>query len=428
MNGQYVELLTRCMSIAECVIVIACFVHVISPNITIIDVEPEVDRGSIPLGSPVILIPGLGGSQLEASLNRTSTLHYICTKQSNWYTIWLSITELTWPLVECFADNLRLIYDPHTKTTRNNEGVDIRVSGFGSTDTVDYLDWFHSPLSSYFAHITKRLITTKAYLRGVNLHGAPYDFRKGPSELDVFFRNLTVLVESTYSANSNQQVTLIAHSMGCPLTLIWLNKQSSAWKRKYIKWFIPIAGPWAGSLKSIRLIISGDNINLYIVNPLYVRPIQRSSPSTFFLFPYADEWAEDEILIQTPSANYTVKDYKRLFADVNHPNANEIRDKEIKYYNPYKAPNVPVYAFYGNNVKTPLKFIYNSAGVNWMDKQPTIIYESGGDGTVNERSLKLIEKWKQKENCTLVELNSVEHLAIMSNPVVINTILELISS
>ena len=33
---------------------------------------------------PVILVPGDGGSQIEARLNRTSTGHWWCSKTSDW--------------------------------------------------------------------------------------------------------------------------------------------------------------------------------------------------------------------------------------------------------------------------------------------------------------------------------------------------------
>ena len=33
---------------------------------------------------PVVLVPGDGGSQIEARLNRTSTGHWWCSKTSDW--------------------------------------------------------------------------------------------------------------------------------------------------------------------------------------------------------------------------------------------------------------------------------------------------------------------------------------------------------
>ncbi|KAL7674721.1 hypothetical protein ACOME3_000997 [Neoechinorhynchus agilis] len=107
---------------------------------------------------PVILIPGYGGSQIEASLNRTTTIHYFCKKQSDWFTLWLNIPLLVWPSIECFADNMILIYDKQTGRTNNNEGVKTRAPGFGDTSTVEYFDPSNIRFSSYFAPIVNRLV------------------------------------------------------------------------------------------------------------------------------------------------------------------------------------------------------------------------------------------------------------------------------
>ena len=71
---------------------------------------------------PVILVPGNGGSQLEARLNRSSTAHWWCSKTSDWYDLWLNINEMLTFMVDCWAENVALVYDPDTKTTSNAPG------------------------------------------------------------------------------------------------------------------------------------------------------------------------------------------------------------------------------------------------------------------------------------------------------------------
>lgn len=68
-------------------------------------------------------VPGDGGSQLEASLNKPAVVHYICQKHSDWFNIWLNLELLVPLVIDCWIDNVKLIYDNVTRTTRNNDGI-----------------------------------------------------------------------------------------------------------------------------------------------------------------------------------------------------------------------------------------------------------------------------------------------------------------
>jgi lysophospholipase-3 len=122
---------------------------------------------------PAIFIPGDGGSQLWARLNRTlPPPHFFCARHSNLFELWLDIGLLVPEVIDCFVDNMRLIYNSTTKKTSNLEGVDIQVPGFGDTATVEYFDASGFSFASYFAPIIRNLVTL-GYARGVDLRGAP---------------------------------------------------------------------------------------------------------------------------------------------------------------------------------------------------------------------------------------------------------------
>jgi lysophospholipase III len=124
--------------------------------------------------------------------------------------------------------------------------------------------------------LVKALVSQFGYTRGVNIRGAPYDWRRAPNELDLFFKNLTTLVEETYTLNNNTQVMLVAHSMGNPISVYWLNNYvNQEWKDKYIRMLVSVSGVWGGAAKTLRLMASGDNIDIVLVKPLSVRPYQR---------------------------------------------------------------------------------------------------------------------------------------------------------
>jgi lysophospholipase III len=226
---------------------------------------------------PVVLIPGDGGNQLYAKLNKTSAPHYFCQlKTSDFFELWLNLQEITPYVIDCFIDNIRLVYDSTSKKSYNSPGVEMSVKGFGDTWTVEYLDTSKYSVTAYFAQIVDAFVTKLKYVKGVNIRGAPYDWRKAPDELNDFYRNFTKLVEDTYSMNNNTKVMLIAHSMGNPVTLYWLNNYvNQTWKDTYIRMFVSLSGVWGGAAKTLRLMASGDNIDIVVVKPIRVRPYQR---------------------------------------------------------------------------------------------------------------------------------------------------------
>lgn len=72
-----------------------------------------------------------------------------------------------------------------------------------------------------------------------------------------WFLDLKNLVEVTYEANENVPVTFIVHSMGAPMTLVFLQQQEKTWKSKYISRVISLAGAWAGSVKALKVFAIG---------------------------------------------------------------------------------------------------------------------------------------------------------------------------
>jgi lysophospholipase-3 len=76
---------------------------------------------------------------------------------------------------------MRLEYDNVTRQTYNSPGVETRVPGFGNSSTVEWLDPSEASPGAYFHNIAEMMVNKLGYRRGIDLHGAPYDFRKAPS-------------------------------------------------------------------------------------------------------------------------------------------------------------------------------------------------------------------------------------------------------
>jgi lysophospholipase-3 len=53
-------------------------------------------------------VPGDGGSQFEARLNKPSVVHMWCTqKTTDWFALWLNLELLAPYVLDCFVDNMK---------------------------------------------------------------------------------------------------------------------------------------------------------------------------------------------------------------------------------------------------------------------------------------------------------------------------------
>lgn len=121
------------------------------------------------------------------------------------------------------------------------------------------------------------------------------------------------LVEDTYELGGQQRITLLVHSMGGPMTLVFLQKQTTAWKDKYIKQVISLAGAWAGSAKAIKVFAIGDDLGSFALKGSVLKPEQISSPSLAWLMPSPYFWKTDEILVTTHDKVYRMSNLNEFF-------------------------------------------------------------------------------------------------------------------
>ncbi|KAJ8729125.1 hypothetical protein PYW08_000706 [Mythimna loreyi] len=371
-------------------------------------------RNSLGL-SPVILIPGDGGSQLEARLNKTSVVHYICAKTSpDYFNIWLNLELLVPFVIDCWVDNLKLEYDNVTRTTRGPAGVDIRIPGWGGPEPVEWLDPSHQSSGAYFNTIADSLVKL-GYTRNVSILGAPYDFRKAPNENQHFFTDLKTLVETTYATNNKSSVTLLVHSMGGLMAMHFLRLQPQKWKDQYIKRLISLSTPWGGSMKAVKVFAIGDDLGSLMLRESIMRAQQITCPSLAWLLPSPLFWKPSEVLVQTDKYNYTINDFQKLFTDMELPDAWEMRKDTEKYTQDFSAPGVEVHCIYGYNITTVERLVYKPG--TWLDGYPTLAM-GDGDGTVNLRSLNACELWRKRRfrngnSVKSLALPGAEHLKIL---------------
>ncbi|KAM7536596.1 hypothetical protein Aperf_G00000086976 [Anoplocephala perfoliata] len=315
----------------------------------------------------------------------------------------------------------KLLYNNATRRTEENDKAIITFPGWGETWSVDNLDSQPHTITKYFQDVTSAFTRNPYYIQNSTIRGAPFDFRRAPNENEDFVPKIKDLVEETFKNGQNQPVVLLAHSMGALYTLKFLNNQTNSWKRKYIKAFIAASAPLGGSMKALKIEASGDNFGVYFGNPLYYREVQRSMPSLAFLLPDPRLWSPDEIVIVTQTKNYTVHDYKEFFSDIGFPEGYQMYEDTKADMDSLVPPTGvdEIHCIYSSSLQTPAGMVYPST---FPDADPTLIYESDGDGTVNSRSLSVCKSWPGVNTQIIPEVN---HLSIMVDPTFIKAVMDI---
>lgn len=359
--------------------------------------------------SPVILVPGDGGSQAYCEPKAGGDA----------FLLWINLRYFLTP--GTFSQYFGLKFDPETRNLTDAEYCNIHFPGWGDTSTIENLDTYKHSGTVYFELLVAALTKDPFFVSNKTLRGAPFDFRKSPGQNPWFVNRLRLLVEETYQNAGGRRVVLVGHSLGSLYSLYFLNAVPDSWKKKYIRTFLSVSGPLGGSVKALKLEASGENFGIYIRSPLSFRPAQRSMPSSAFLLPDSRLWPPTEPLIITPKVNYSAHDMERFFNDIGFPEGYIFYETTKKEVDGFIGPTGvdEVYCIYGSNLPTTYYLLYSEAGwfqPEFPDQYPTLV-PGNGDGTVPSRSLQLCRRWNGAKSLIF---DGAEHLRIVGDSRFVN--------
>lgn len=358
---------------------------------------------------PIILIPGVGASNLWGQWSGLPA----CPNDSPDYTlIYPSLSLFTSSNIDFDMDCIKILYtpvfDPTTGLYSDYPGSYITAdrgngTDFGGVSGIDFLKG---------APAMEALILffrSKGYVPGMNLMGAPYDFRRilSPDVLSSYCNSLKGLIENSYNSY-NRPVNVITHSFGGMLAhyflVDYLNNTlqdgAQAWRDTYIRNFVPMCCPFGGGL-TLKYCTSGiDLLQIGLPNEkmLWMQEIYKyissligvfPNPQLFGNFPVA--WMNDNL--------YSASDIPSFCSQ--SPRWTSIADQYNSYYtnftqNMLAPPGVNVinviakniintggtllYAEYDSDITQPVpygeKVIYNYMKDNLTDVQRTILDDS----------------------------------------------------
>ncbi len=249
------------------------------------------------------------------------------------------------------------------------------------------------------------------------------------------YEDLINLVKDTYKRNGNTKVTLVAHSMGCLVSLEFLNKiTTQEWKDKHMHAFFALAGAWDGGIPTLQLVTSGyHKIPSYLpfkhVLNKYIVSTARTLPSISFLLPIHAEG----VLVKTPNQEYGAHNLKELYEKLGFPHGDliykKIQQSEVR--TTYPPPNVETYDFSGVDLKTPSSYTFTKDFFPGMDTSkltPTTTF-GDGDGTVNSYSSEMIRKWnlENKKGFHQETFSGVNHMSMIRDTGVLKAIAKVVT-
>jgi pimeloyl-ACP methyl ester carboxylesterase len=294
-------------------------------DLVLLSAEAEATIRTPRTNLPIILIPGVSGSELVAAAD----FAYISPpKPSHWIPfydavllpfpqiylqndpIWLNLTSIANTMLgnSRYFDALRLEPDGRTPmtdvlgTSPNLVVGDIlwQVEVPGVT-TLDLYKGLHD----YLLH--------KGYVDGQTLFAFPYDWRKN---LDETSGDLNQLINHARAVSGQDQVVIVAHSMG---GLVARNYMFYHGPDK-VDQLITLGTPYLGAPKVSKILEIGDDwgIGAHVLNtlgvgahPYQMREMARNYPSSYQLSPGSDWWNRRA---WPNSSNYIVRGYIENFS------------------------------------------------------------------------------------------------------------------
>ncbi|CAL8263430.1 unnamed protein product [Merluccius merluccius] len=385
------------------------------PNAT----RPGVQSNDTP---PLIIVPGNLGNHLEAKLDKPTLVHWMCYKKTEiWFPLWIDLNMFMPIGVDCWIDNIKLIYNRTTRKSSNSPGVEVRAPGFGQTYPIEFLDAHR--LAGYFHTMVQHLVNM-GYTRNETVRGAPYDWRLAPNENEEYLSKLKKMVEEMYDLYQ-QPVHLLGHSMGCHYVLYFLNQQTQAWKDKYIKGFISLGAPWGGAIKTLRVMASGENDGIPMISNTKIREEQRAVTTNPWMLPYLDVWPKDHVFISTPNATYTNQDYQQFFSDIEFDDGWHMWEDTKNLTSDLQPPGVEVWCMYGVGLPTPVTYIYDD---EYPDSDPVDYVYADGDDTVDSLSMSQCKRWigQPQKPVHVTEFRGMAHLDIVFHHKVLGQIQQIL--
>ncbi|KAI1287277.1 Phosphatidylcholine-sterol acyltransferase [Halotydeus destructor] len=381
-------------------------------------IGPPADSNAAPKEpkNPVILVPGYMGSQLELQLARLDSSNPACVKSTDHGKdyLWFHIHNYRPVQEDCWLENARMHYNSETRRAYSDKGVFVKPREFGNTTGIEFVSPQATPSSPRVRRLYSKSRPSRSPLRLAK--GNTF----GPISVDEnedFTRDFKNLIEETV-AQTRKPAIVICHSMGGLFTYAFLRDQSDQWKKDNIQGWIVVASPLGGNFKYMYGYFADDDYPATINRK--IRVAERTFSSTTFLMPYTKSF-DGVALVETPTRNYTVNDYKDFFAALDYPDAYEQRlDVENVLGDSFRSPGeFPVYCVGGVGFNSLVRAVFDSELSR--SAKFTAVYDDG-DGFVDSNSMRQCKHFADGSTRFTYKEFNLDHMEIIQKSQSVNYI------
>ncbi|EAX98618.1 Lecithin:cholesterol acyltransferase family protein [Trichomonas vaginalis G3] len=330
---------------------------------------------------PVILVPGIGASNIYVKTGSTPYKWY-CPKNVDGIG-WINDKYVIPPVFNCILHWMSLQYDESTQCSTNMDDVtEASTVGFGTLEGITQVDVFTKYNVSFIPYYKKiiQYFENNGYVEGIDLYGAPNDWRKGIACQSAFDNRLKTLVEDIYR-KTGQKVVFLCHSFGTFITHYFLSQKMSAdWVNKYVDHCVFIAPSFAGAGKAVRIGWTKAYHKFIEWTDEDFQLAAETLGAVHTHFPNWDLYKGQHVFYGPDGQGYGPEDLQKIF--VEH---GRISPENVKLFNlqtpflskPIPAPRVKTVIVYNDQLETPFAPKVKSWETNDLDMVTT-----GGDGTV----------------------------------------------
>ncbi|KAK8850226.1 hypothetical protein M9Y10_018351 [Tritrichomonas musculus] len=345
---------------------------------------------------PVIFIPGTYASVLKMTGDNLGHQWY-CPKSLNNQPLWINEFYFIPPIFNCVAQWLKIYYDPEKDEQTSHPNAQVDVIDFGTFNGMSYIDKFFSNFSilPYYSRMFS-YFRKMGYREGVDLFGAPLDWRMGLAQnAKVFHPRLINLIEDIHK-KTNQKVVLFGHSFGgYSIQNFLANGPSQEWIDKHIEKGVALSPSFGGAIESMSISwtrqVSGIN-NQYLAEALEGMGAVHIHYLNWDMYP-------NKTVLYTPD-NKEIKneEFPQFLIDHKRVNGDAINLLRLNQRFFSKFPNktkAPLYILYNSAQNTPTAFRLK----DWNSSNYENIYGEG-DGTVNAEGIRMYcDRYSHNTHC-----------------------------